>query len=56
MGLLGIDTVRLGEGVHYLGSETIPVYSTRKGLLNFYHKFSTRNYLLETNENVTNVA
>ena len=52
MGLLGIDTVRLGNGIHYLGSETIPVYSTRNGLLNFYHKFSTSNYLLETNENV----
>lgn len=56
MGLLGIDTVHLGDGVHYLGSETIPVYSTRRGLLNFYHKFSSRNYLLDTNENVTNVA
>lgn len=39
MGLLGIDTIQLGKGIHYLGSETIPVYSTKEGLQNFYNKF-----------------
>lgn len=39
MGLLGIDTIQLGKGIYYLGSETIPVYSTKEGLLNFYNKF-----------------
>ena len=35
---LGIETVRLGDPVEYLHSETIPVYSERKGLLYFYNK------------------
>jgi hypothetical protein len=38
MNLLGIDTVRLSNGVHYLGSETIPVYVDKKGLKKFYDK------------------
>lgn len=43
MGLLGISTVCLGSGVHYLGSETIPVYSNRMGLMSFYYKYKTPN-------------
>lgn len=38
--ILGIETVRLGESVEYLHSETIPVYSERKGLLYFYNRNS----------------
>jgi hypothetical protein len=40
MNLLGIDTVRLGSGINYLGSETIPVYANREGLSKFYLKYS----------------
>lgn len=47
MGLLGIDTVRLGNGIHYLGSETIPVYSAKAGLIKFYEKFGSRPKLVE---------
>lgn len=47
MGLLGISTVRLGNGVHYLGSETIPVYANRKGLMSFYYKYKTPNVAIE---------
>lgn len=38
MNLLEIETIRLSNGVHYLGSETIPVYATGEGLHSFYHK------------------
>ena len=40
MNLLGIDTVNLSKGVHYLGSETIPVYANKDGLNKFYRKYS----------------
>lgn len=56
MGLLGIDTVRLGDGIHYLGSETIPVYSTKEGLLNFYNKYKTKNGSVMKKEEIMNVA
>lgn len=56
MGLLGISTVRLGSGVHYLGSETIPVYANRKGLLSFYNKYKTPNVTIENIDLTMNVA
>ena len=37
--LLGMDTVRLSDGIHYLGSETIPVYAGKEGLSKFYHSY-----------------
>ena len=40
LNILGIETVRLGKSVEYLHSETIPVYSERKGLLYFYNRNS----------------
>lgn len=40
LNVLGIETVRLGKSVEYLHSETIPVYSERKGLLYFYNRNS----------------
>lgn len=56
MGLLGISTVRLGSGVHYLGSETIPVYANRKGLLSFYYKYKTPNATIANTDLTKNVA
>lgn len=35
LNLLGIQTGLLGPGIHYLGSETLPIYSTREWLTNF---------------------
>lgn len=35
LNLLGIQTGLLGRGIHYLGSETLPIYSTREWLSNF---------------------
>lgn len=43
MGLLGIRTTKLSNGVHYLGSETIPVYSSQTDLSSFYNNYK---YLL----------
>ena len=37
--LLGMDTVRLGSGINYLGSETIPVYADKEGLSKFYQSY-----------------
>ncbi|WP_246867122.1 hypothetical protein [Parabacteroides distasonis] len=51
MNRLGIDTRRLGEGISYLGSETIPVYADRKGLLRFYSNFKHLYY--DTNLSVS---
>ncbi len=36
--LMGIHVKTLGEGIKYLGSETIPVYATRSGLMDFFNK------------------
>lgn len=36
--ILGIEVTVIGEAITYLGSETIPVYMTREGLLKFYRK------------------
>lgn len=41
---LGIDTTELTSSTYYLGSETIPVYSTQQGLNRFYNRY---NYLNE---------
>lgn len=39
MNALGIETVQLGESLNYLASETIPVYSSKKGLSAFYKHY-----------------
>ena len=39
MNALGIKTVQLGQSVDYLASETIPVCSSKKGLLLFYKRY-----------------
>ncbi|CAM1372976.1 hypothetical protein [Tenacibaculum xiamenense] len=36
--LMGIQATIIGESINYLGSETIPVCFTYKGLINFYNK------------------
>lgn len=36
--MLGIKTIQLGSPVNYLGSETIPIYSDKDGLISFYNK------------------
>ena len=38
LNLLGIKTGLLGRGIHYLGSETLPIYSTTEWLSNFLVK------------------
>lgn len=38
MNALGIETVRIGNPLIYLASETIPVYSSKRGLLTFYNR------------------
>lgn len=42
---LGMDVVQLDKGIQYLGSETIPMYISKKGLTNFYNRCG---YLLES--------
>lgn len=39
MKLIGIDMKALSIGIHYLGSETIPVYTDKNGLKKFYDKY-----------------
>jgi len=34
---LGIETIRLGQSVNYLASETVPIYSSKQGLMTFYN-------------------
>ena len=38
MNALGIETQQIGNSLIYLASETIPVYSSKKGLTNFYQR------------------
>lgn len=38
MNLLGIKTEIIGDSIHYLGSETIPISMNCNGLKNFYRK------------------
>ncbi|WP_270561424.1 hypothetical protein [Bacteroides cellulosilyticus] len=56
MGLLGIDTIKLGEGIHYLGSETIPVYAHRQGLLNFLYEYGSKSNSAKNYQGSVNVA
>ena len=39
MNALVIQTVQLGDSVNYLASETVPIYSSKIGLLPFYNHF-----------------
>lgn len=38
---LGIETVQLGYSLKHLASETIPMYSSKKGLLLFYNHYQS---------------
>lgn len=40
MNALGIETRQMGESLNYLASETIPVCSSRNGLMKFYQRYS----------------
>lgn len=44
MNALGIETEQLGESIIYLSSETVPIYSSKNGLIKFYEK--SRNLLI----------
>jgi hypothetical protein len=50
MNALGIKTVQIGEPLIYLASETIPVYSCREGLANFYQRVAS---LLSASHQIT---
>ena len=39
MNALGIETIQLGHSINYLASETIPVCSSKNGLLLFYKHY-----------------
>lgn len=45
LGKLGINVYQLAPSLHYLASETIPVYSTSKEMMTFYER---NKYLYET--------
>jgi hypothetical protein len=47
---LGFRAIALNEGIQYLGSDTIPMYSTRDGMLEFLER--NMNLLLDKKENV----
>ncbi len=47
---LGFRAIALNEGIPYLGSDTIPMYSTRDGMLEFVER--NMNLLLDKKENV----
>lgn len=38
LNLIGLRTETLASGINYLGSETVPVYSTQRWLASFLHK------------------
>ncbi len=38
LGKLGINVSQLAPSIHYLASETIPVYSTSKAMMDFYER------------------
>lgn len=40
MNVLGIETIQLGHSINYLASETIPVCSSKNGLLLFYKHYA----------------
>lgn len=39
MNALGIETIQLGNSVNYLASETIPICSSKNGLIWFYKHY-----------------
>ena len=45
---LGFRAIALNEGIPYLGSDTIPMYSTRDGMLEFVER--NMNLLLDKKE------
>ena len=40
MNALGFVTEQLGEPIYYLTSETVPIYSSKQGIMGFYSKYS----------------
>lgn len=48
--LLGFKAIAINNGIQYLGSKAIPMYSTRDGMLEFVEK--NMNLLLDKKENV----
>lgn len=39
MNALGIETIQIGQSINYLASETVPIYSSKDGLLLFYKHY-----------------
>ena len=39
MNALGIETNQIGQSINYLASETVPIYSSKNGLLLFYKHY-----------------
>lgn len=39
MNALGIETVQIGQSINYLASETVPVCSSKNGLMLFYKHY-----------------
>lgn len=39
MNALGFVTEQLGESIYYLTSETVPISSSKQGLMGFYSKY-----------------
>ena len=39
MNALGIETTQIGQSINYLASETVPIYSSKNGLLLFYKHY-----------------
>lgn len=58
MKLLGIDMKALSGGIHYLGSETIPVFTDKNGLMRFYntyiHMYHVKRTFLKQNNFLVN--
>ena len=40
MNALGFVTEQLGESIYYLTSETVPISSSKQGVMGFYSKYS----------------
>lgn len=41
MNALGIETTQIGQSINYLASETVPIYSSKNGLLLFYKHYES---------------
>lgn len=41
MNALGIETIQIGQSTNYLASKTIPIYSSKNGLLLFYKHYQS---------------